>query len=264
MYLLLIRYQRVLYTLYLLFYSFCCAMPVMAQLKPLATDWQATSYGTLMNSALVSTSNPSRLADNKAFSAAAYTERRYGLASLPWYAAAVTFPAGLTVAGFQLLHFGNNYWNERLYTGALGLSMGRKVAIGASFGMHSQNVWQYGSRSNVTASLAFQYRLKSNWMAGIQFFQDGQRSCSAGSGWQVSEGFLLAAVATYAENSITGIVTTIWQLVPAVALQLSVHTTPAFPQIGVMLRKAWLRIDAGAAYHPQLGITPSIGFVWGK
>ncbi|MBV8253842.1 MAG: hypothetical protein JO154_14660 [Chitinophaga sp.] len=234
------------------------------QLTAYGRFWGGAAYGSGFTDALVAADNPAVLADCRHFNAGIFTERRFGLAEVPMYLAALVIPAGGTALGVQLRQFGNSYWKEQALSGSMGLHLGEGLGVGAQLGYHSKSVYQYGSKGVPSAVLAVRWRPGPGWMAGVQVIREDDWQYRLGVGWQSGQGFLLAAEYRQQEGKLSPAIQAIYRIIPVLAMELGLSGWPPAPQWVVMLTRGLLRIDGGASIHPQLGFTPTIALIWGK
>ncbi|MBV7533621.1 hypothetical protein [Chitinophaga sp. sic0106] len=248
-------------TLFLLFFTLSING---MQLPPAARYWHGAVFGEVYRDAVSSLVNPALLATGKR-GVAVFATQPFGMVGIPLYTAAAMFPVGNMGVGMRLMQFGNQYWRQQEISGGMGIGLGKLAQAGVQFGYRGKAVVQYGSSGNVVAGANLRWKVAKDWTSAVQVLRGDYLQYFAGIGWQPSPALLFSVEGSNTKDKkYYGTVQVVTSLVPALALQLAITGLPAYLQALVLITMRQFRMDIGAAFHQQLGLTPSITLVWQK
>jgi hypothetical protein len=221
------------------------------------------------------TANQASLAQIKNFSAGVYGERRYLLSELNNYTTAVAVPTSSGNFGLKANYYGFSDYNETQAGLAYARKLGSKVDLGAQFNYNGIRISGYGSDAAVSFELGTVLHITEKLHAGIHLnnpvggkFGKGQQEKLAsvytyGMGYEASEKLFVSAEIVKEEDQPVNVNAGLqYQFIPQLLARLGMSTVSSTGWLGLGLSLKSFRVDLAAAWHPQLGITPGILFIF--
>lgn len=223
------------------------------------------------------TSNQASLAQVKNIAAGLFAERRFLLAELNNYTAAVAVPTKSGNFGLKANYTGFTDYNETQLGLSYGRRLGTKADVGIQFNYNSIRASGYGSSSALSFEIGTVFHLSEKLHTGFQvsnpiggkFGTEKQEKLpsvySAGIGYDASEKFLISMEMQKEEDQPVNVNAGL-QYRPINSLSvragISSATSSLWGGVGVFLQS--FRIDITASFHPQLGLTPGMMIVFGQ
>jgi hypothetical protein len=248
------------------------AQPVWS---PTGPQQSGGAYSAQFQHAFTAMHNQAALAQLSAFTAGAYTERRFMLKALSLYSLALAVPVPSGAFGLSLQHFGFAAFNWQKLGFAYGRSLGTKVSIGLQADYLAISMQQYGRAGTLTFEAGCLLHITPQLHAGFHVFnpparqldKSGQQDLpvvyTAGAGYEMSAAFLLSAeVIRETNRPVTTRLMSEYRVVPELSLQLGLSTDPQLSGAGASFSWQGLRICVFGNYHPQLGLTPATAIIW--
>jgi hypothetical protein len=233
-------------------------------LMPVGKNTGVGSYSRHFQNIIATWTNPAGLSCFPEFTAGIYSENRFLLKAASFYAFMMAIPVPAGAFGGSIARLGNSAWHQQQVSGAYGRQLGKKIGIGCQFNYESTAVQGIGSTSAVSVDAALLWHCNEKLHTGIQVRKAANAPVmySGGAGFEASRDFLLTA-----EMISIGALTSMkaaayYRIVRAMALEIGMASGPAYNYAAVIFFLRSLRIDLGAGFHPQLGITPSTSLIW--
>jgi len=221
------------------------------------------------------TGNPASLSSVKNVSVGMYAERKFLLQELSDYK--VVFNLPVTVGAFGLFadHSGSAAYGETSLELSYGRSLGNKADIGVGFSYHMINISGYGKASAICPDIGILIHLSEKLHAGFhmsnpvagKFGTDKQEKLASvycfGTGYDASDKFSFYMEVEKEEDQPVNVHAGFqYKIIPLLLTRMGIASATSSLWIGVgLLRDAW-RLDITASYHPQLGLTPGILFLF--
>jgi hypothetical protein len=242
---------------------------------PLAAGYTGLgAYSKNFTDVLSVTSNQAVLAAIKSMAAGVYLEKRFFLEELKLYSIAFCVPLQFGGIGISAKYFGYNEYNETQLSVGYGKALG-KIDIGIQFNYHSVRIPGHGRDALFNIEAGTILHISEQIHAGFHVFNPtgarfGKNSqeklasvYTAGFGYEASEKVFISAEIIKEENKPVNINAGL-QYVFAKRLfaRLGLFTETGNLYFGVGLKRNNFRIDITSNYHPQLGLTPGLMFVF--
>ncbi len=201
-------------------------------------------------------------------------ERRFLLADLNNFIAGVAYPTKSGTFGLAINYFGFADYNEQKIGLAYARKLGDKVSIGAQLDYLSTRIPEYGNTSNFTFEIGVQSILMEQLILAAHIFSPIRQEVVAGEdiptvfklgvGYMPSEKLLVSGeVEKDIDYKTVFKVGIEYFLVDAFALRTGFSTEPIQNTFGFGFNlKNGLKIDVGAGYHYQLGVTPAASITY--
>lgn len=256
----------------------CNVWPLIAQTlhKPIGANYSViAAYSPEQADIFSFTSNPAALAQFKISAAGIYAERRYLLNELNNYmtVAGITTPSGNFA--LQAGYYGFTAYNESQLGLAYGRKLNDKAAIGARFNYYGIRIAGYGNASAIGFELGTMLYITDQLRTGVHVtnpvggkfgiaYQEKVPAIwTAGFGYEPSEKVLLFAEAEKEEDRPVNINAGLqYKIIPQLLLRGGLATSIPFAWLGVGLLWRNARLDIITNYHPQLGITPALQWIF--
>lgn len=220
--------------------------------------------------------NQASLAGLKKTSAGMFGERRFLVKELSNYIFAAGLPTRSGNFGVRAAYFGFSDYNETQLGLAYARRLGKKADIGAQFNYSSISISSgYGSSSAISFELGGIIHLSEKLNAGIhvtnpvggKFGKEGEEKLPSaygfGMGYDVSEKFFAGMEISKEENQAVNVNAGIqYKFIPQLMVRAGVSTATSSGWFGAGLIIKSFRIDITSAYHPRLGITPGLLFLY--
>jgi hypothetical protein len=221
------------------------------------------------------TSNQASLAQMKTTSAGIFSERRFWLKELSLYQAAVALPTTSGNFGFKAGYYGFADYNESQIGLAYARKLGEKVDVGVQFNYNGVNISGYGNASAINFEIGAILHLTEKLNAGVHAYNPvgGKLGKSReeklasvytfGLGYEASDNFFFSAEVEKEENQSMNVNAGMqYKFLPQLMARAGIATATSNAYFGFGLFIKSIRIDVTVAYHPQLGITPGLLFLF--
>jgi hypothetical protein len=221
------------------------------------------------------TGNQAALAQGATLGAAVYTERKFMLAELGQYQAAIQVPLKKAGVGIALHHAGNKSFSESQIGLAYALALGEQVAIGAQCNYNLIHIATYGNSNAVNFELGTIWHVTKQVHMGLhlynpiggKFGKGGSEKLAAvykaGIGYEATEQFFVSTeIAKEEGQRITVLVGAQYQLHAQCLLRAGITTSTADCFVGAGLKWKVFRVDIIGRYHAQLGFTPALQVIF--
>lgn len=223
------------------------------------------------------TTNQAGLAFMSNYSVGIYSDRKFVNASINNFNSAVALPISEKVGTFGLSanYYGYKYYNETKVGLAYARKFGPKFSLGIQFDYLRTTIFELGSKNFFTFEMGFQYKPWKVLTIGAHVYNPipykvdkvyGEHLPTImkfGLGYEPSPKVLLAAEYEqdihYKPQFKGGIE---YRVVKYFSLRAGVQTTPFSASFGFGVNVVGLNLDASASYHPVLGFTPQLAFIY--
>jgi hypothetical protein len=244
--------------------------------QPLAASYPAMGAYSKKASDIFSTIvNPAALANLKQAGAGVYSERRFLLNAFSQYTAVAGFQTSSGAFAAQADYFGYAGFNETQISLAYARSLGSKMDMGARFHYYNLRIPSYASAVAFLTEIGVLLHLTEKLHAGFSVYNPlggelnrrrNEKIASVyrtGFGYELSDHFFISAEMIKEENKDAGVnVVFQYQLVNDFFLRAGVNTVSKQPFAGVGLKVGNYRVDIATSFHPQLGISPGLMFLF--
>lgn len=219
-------------------------------------------------------SNPASIAHTQSFTAGIYGERKFLLEGLQQFLGVIAFPLRSSGIGIQFDYVGSSLMNET----SLGLVYGRKLAdrmsVGVRFRYYGLQVPGHVQASALWAEAGVTYQLSNRIRAAFSFCRatnnkihkdepDLTLTYRMGVGYEVSPRLLITSDwIKQTHKEMQGSMVILYAFEEGFRLRMgwNTHTSQPIFGAGLFWQKTW--IDILVAYHPYLGFTPGLQFVY--
>jgi len=240
--------------------------------SPLSTLYTGIgTYSKKFTDAFSGAANQAALAFTQIPTAGVYGERRFMLAALSNYSAAVSLPVKSGGAGLSLHYFGAGGF----ITSQLGLAYGRKLSenagIGAQINYNSMQVPGYGSAGTVNFELGTLWHIREKLHLGMHVYNPiggkfGKGSMeklasvyTLGAGYDASDDFFIGATLVKEEDQTLNLQLGLQYLfAKQLVARAGISNTGSNCFAGLGIKWKTYRVDLATAWHPQLGFTPAL------
>ncbi len=233
------------------------------------------AYSKNMADAFSMIVNPAALSNVKSSGVGVYGERRFLLSALNQYTAAGVFTTQSGNFGVQADYFGYSNYNETQLGLGYARSLGSKVDIGVKFNYFNLRLPVYGNASTFHFEAGVVMHLSDKLHAGFSVFnpvggvlnkQTKEKIAAVyrgGFGYEASERFFITAEIIKEENKNVGVNAAFqYALVKQFLLRGGINTLNSQPFVGAGIKMGQLRLDVAVNYHPQLGVSPAVMFLF--
>jgi hypothetical protein len=221
------------------------------------------------------TNNQASLAQMKNASAGVYGERRFMLDELALYQLAIAVPTNSGNFGIKAGYFGFSDYNESQMGLAYARKLGSKIDIGVQFNYNGIQVSGYGKSSAINFEIGTVFHLTDKLHAGVHAYNPaggkyGKNSeeklasvFTVGFGYEASDKFFISIEIEKEANQPVNINGGLqYKFLPQFMARAGIATNTSQVYAGVGLFLKTIRVDVVASYHPQLGATPGLMFVY--
>jgi hypothetical protein len=215
--------------------------------------------------------NQASLAQMKNAEAGFYTEKRFLLKELSLYQAAFVLPSGVGNFGVSTGYYGFTGYNETQVGLAYAIQLGKKVDIGIQFNYFGIKIPGYGSAGTVNGEAGLIMHLTDQLHAGLHLYNPAGGKIgkyheeqlasvyTVGIGYDASEKFFISTGIEKEENQPVNVNAGFqYKFLPQILTRAGIATGTSTAWMGAGYNFSSFRIDATAAYHPRLGITPGM------
>ncbi|HEY0432460.1 MAG TPA: hypothetical protein VGC95_01230 [Chitinophagaceae bacterium] len=249
----------------------------------------ATAHASKLVDPFSSVDNPAALAAMTRFSGGLSGERRFSLNELSEYEMAINVPASPGVFGFIGKYFGFAAYHEAQYSlqyarnlsrllNNAGSAAGNSIDIGVRFNYYSVSIPAYGSLRAINFDIGVNLHLGDLVNAGFRIYnplrsildhRNGERLPSiyeAGLGYEPSDRVYIGCNVKNEEGSNGPVFRMDIEYLPATSVRIrmgmSTSAEPAYLALGYSFNS--VALDAVAAYHRQLGVSPGLMLSFSK
>ena len=221
------------------------------------------------------TSNQASLAQLKNISAGVYGERRFLLSELNYYTAVIGLPTASGNFAVKANYSGFSDYNETQLGLAYGRKLGNKADIGVQFNYYGIRIAGYGNASAISFEAGTILHITERLHAGIhlnnpvggKFGKDKQEKLSSlysfGLGYDASPKFLVSAEIEKEEDQPVNVTAGLqYKFLPQLHVRAGISSATSTGWLGLGLILKSFRLDVTAGYHPQLGVTPGLLFLF--
>jgi hypothetical protein len=221
------------------------------------------------------TANQASLAQLKNVSAGVYGERRFLLSELNNYTAVAGMPTASGNFGLKAGYSGFSDYNETQLGLAYARKLGTKIDVGVQFNYHGISVAGYGNSSAISFELGTVLHLTDKLNAGVhvnnpiggKFGKDQQEKLASvyavGLGYEASDKFFINVEIEKEEDQPVNVNAGMqYKFLPQLMARIGMSSATSAAWLGLALTIKSFRIDLTTSYHPQLGITPGILFLF--
>lgn len=244
--------------------------------RPVATNYPGTgTYSFHHTDAFSFTVNPAALAQVKNFSAGMFGERRFLLSELNFFKAVAVMPTSSGHFGLKAHYSGFSEYNETILGLAYGRNLGDNVSIGAGFHFNSIRISSYGTASALCFEIGTIMHLAEKIHAGVHAYnpvggkfgkEAGEELPSVytfGLGYDASEKFYFSAEIIKEENRPVNVQSSLqYRLLPPLQARGGISAADGIVWLGIGFYKNNWRADVCSSFHPQLGISPGLLFIF--
>jgi len=252
----------------------CASYSLHAQItrSPLSALYTGIgAYSKKCNDAFSGAANQAALAFTTIPSAGVYGERRFLLAALSNYTAAVALPLKSGGLGFSMHYFGAGGFTTAQLGLGYGLRLSDKAGIGAQINYNTLRIPGYGSAATPGFEFGALWHIREKWSLGMhvynpvggKFGKEGAEKLASvytvGMGYEASGNFFISAVLAKEEDQPAGLQLGMQYLFAKQLLArggIATAGSNCFLGFGVKWKTA--RVDAVTQWHPRLGFTPAL------
>ena len=233
------------------------------------------AYSSQFKDAFSFQSNSASLAGLQHFSAGVFSERRFLLEELSSYSFALALPTASGNFGLKGDFFGGPLYKEATLGFAYGRKLGEKAAVGLGFDYVSLNASGYGSASALTFDAGAIFRLTEHLQTGIHAYnpvrtnmgKSGEERLpalySVGLGYDVSSQFFIGTEVVKTEDQPLSLNAGFhYAFAEKLVARGGVSSAASVYYIGFGVQVKSFRVDATASFHPYLGTTPGLLFIY--
>jgi hypothetical protein len=244
--------------------------------RPVAANYTGTGAYSLNHTDVFSfTANQASLAQLKNAAIGIFGERRFFLSELNFFNAVVALPTSTGNFGLNTKYYGFSDYNETQLGLAYGRKLGEKLDIGAQFNYNAIRISSYGSASAISFEAGVVLHLTEKVHTGVHAFnpvggkfgKDLQEELPSvytiGLGYDASEKFYVSTEFIKEENRDVNVNATMqYRILPQLHARAGLSAADGITWIGVGFQKNSFRADVCSSYHPQLGLSPGLLFVF--
>ena len=221
------------------------------------------------------TNNQGSLAQMKNIAIGVYGEKRFMLNELSLYQLALAIPTHSGNFGIKSGYFGFSDYNETQIGFAYGRKLGKNIDLGVQFNYNGISIAGYGNAGAINFEIGTVLHLTDKLSAGFhaynpvggKFGKDNDEKLASiytvGFGYEASPKFFLSAEIEKEEDQVVSINAGLqYKIISQLMIRggIATNTSSLYGGAGLYIKS--LRIDVLANYHPQLGVTPGLLFVY--
>lgn len=217
--------------------------------------------------------NQAALADVNSISFGASYESRFLVKSLGVQSLAVAIPTKRGTFGFNYTGIGDNLYRETKIGLGYGMKLSEKVNLGIRLNYHSLNLGNnYGAARNLTFEIGFLAKPTKNIQIGFHLFNPSQTKLNDYQSEEIPVVMNLGMTYKFSEKVKANIevekdidlpfslkIGLEYFPLENLFIRAGIVTNPSMPTIGFGIVKGNFKLDFSSAFHPSLGITPSLG-----
>lgn len=208
-------------------------------------------------------------------SAGVFGERRFMLDELSLYQLAVAVPTNSGNFGIKAGYYGFSEYNESQIGLAYARKLGTKLDVGVQFNYNGVQISGYGNATAINFEIGTVLHLTEKLNAGVhaynpvggKFGKNAEEKLASvytvGLGYEASDNFFVSAEIEKEENQSVNVNAGMqYRFLPQLLARTGIATNTSNVYAGVGLFLKTFRIDVVASYHPQLGVTPGVMFIY--
>jgi hypothetical protein len=247
------------------------SLRVNAQVISTHSNVALGAYSTKHRDAFSFGVNQAALAGAKAPTAGIFSERKFFLEELSFYALALLVPVPGGGVGISGDYYGGPAYHEGRTGVAYGRSLGSKASIGVQFSYHSRRATGYKGLSAIGFSLGGLLSISDKLSTGLRIESPagGRFGGSSGVnlpavygvgfGYEPSDLFFITAEIVKEENAAVSVNAGFeYQLAASCWLRAGVTTGSSSVWGGAGFSWRIFRVDITTSYHPVLGLSPGL------
>lgn len=219
--------------------------------------------------------NQASLAQIKHPAAGIYAERRFLLSELNHFTAVAAMPTRSGNFGFKAKYDGFTDFNETGLGLAYARSLGKKIDAGVQFNYKGIRIASgYGAATAISFEAGFILHITERLHAGVQasdplggrFGKTEEKLSSQysfGMGYEASEKFFVSTEIIKEEGRPVNVdIGFQYKFIPQLLARAGMSAATTSARIGVGLTLGSFRMDITTNYHPQLGLSPGLLFLF--
>jgi hypothetical protein len=256
------------------FFIIACAQSVRS---PLTSAYTSSGvYSIHFSDVFSAAANPVSLARINKPSAGIYAERKFMLKELAYYQAIAAIPSKKGGFSLSMQSSGNTLFNELQFGVGYGRKLSEKIDLGARINYYLIKVSGYGAAGVLNAEIGALWHVTDQLLIGMhvynpiggRFGKEAEEKLpsvyTSGIGYEVSEKvFLSTEIVKKEDIPVTVNIALQYKFIEQFFLKTGFAINGQF-FAGAGLRWNKLQIDFVSSWHQQLGITPSILFIFGS
>jgi hypothetical protein len=256
------------------FTAICCTAQTIH--PAIRTDYiQFGAYSKKFTNAFSFVSNQASLASCENISAGVFSEQKFSLKELTLSTLAIAIPTSAGGFGLEANYFGYSNYNESQLGIAYAKKLGKTVDIGIQFNYYSIHINGYGNYSTMNVEVGALFHPSEKMHVGFHIYNPAggkirkninEKLASvyeAGIGYEASEQVCLQVIIGKQENQPVNVNAGIEYIFnKQFFARLGVNTQSSSPDAGVGLAWKNFRLDVAVSYHPQLGFSPGLLFIY--
>lgn len=217
--------------------------------------------------------NQAALADLREISFGASYESRFLVQSLGVQSLAVAIPAKRGTFGFNYTGMGDKFFLETKIGLGYGMKLSDKVNLGIRLNYHALRLGNnYGKAHNLTFEIGILAKPTKNIQIGFHLFNPTQTKLNDYQGEEIPVVMNLGISYKFSDKVRGNIevekdidlpfsvkVGMEYSPTKFFFIRAGIITNPGMPTIGFGLKKGKFKLDFSSAFHPRLGITPTLG-----
>ena len=265
--------MRVLFVLIHCFYT-CTAVSQQLPDALLSVISGGSAYGPDQQDAFGVLVNPAVVSRAGHLSAGVFGERRYALKDLQQLSGLLQCPFQRGGFGMQVDYIGSARMNETTFGLAYGMPLGSQMDVGIRIRHYTLHIPGYVRSSTIWAEAGFLFKLTDQVVTGFSFSRSTRSRISAeepglsqvfrmGLGYRPSRKILLVTDWLKQTNrALIGTCMVLYSFDEGLRLRAGWNLSTGQPVLGVGMCWKSMRSDIMMAYHPLLGFTPMLQFLW--
>lgn len=239
--------------------------------KPVTALYNNLNTYSKKGDALSFSANAAALANINTLSGGVYGERRFLLADLALYNAALAVPTNSGTFGITGSYFGSDFNNELGAGLAYGRKLSDKISVGAGFNYFAVALQSYGNSSAYNFEVGALVTISDQLQAGLHVYNPTSSSLGKGEdeflpsiytvgfGYEPSDKLFIATSVQKVENENPDFNAGVqYKFDKKLGARVGFASGSSSYYIGLGFQLATFRLDAIATIHPQLGVTPGL------
>lgn len=221
------------------------------------------------------TANQASLAQLKHVSAGVYAERRFLLSELNSFTAVAGLPTRSGNFGLKAGYYGFADYNETQLGLAYARSLGKNIDAGLQFNYYGIRIAEgYSNATAISFAAGVLLHITERLHAGVHVsdpaggkFGKSEEELAAqysfGMGYEASEKFIFSAEIIKEEDRPVNVQTGLqYKFIPQLLVRTGLSASTSSIYFGVGLTVRSFRLDITTSYHPQLGLSPGLLFLF--
>jgi hypothetical protein len=253
----------------------CCCADGQVSHRSLSNDiGQAGAYSIHFNNAFSFISNAACLGARRGFECGLSLEQKWAMKELKEYQLAVTNETGRTGIGVMIRSSGDADYGEKDFKLAYGKNLG-KIELGIFFNYLIEQVPGYPDHEFLRSGIGIRYhvspKLITGWEIGMPVFghigetnkETGSRSFRMGMGYEVTGDILMTfQIVEQSRTPMNFFGSLEYQYNKEFLFSFGIDSGTGSPYFKSGWKKNQLGILIYSSFHPLLGFTPGLIFLW--